>query len=289
MLIAQLKAFIAIAESNSFSEAADKLFITQPAISKRIASLEEYYNARLLDRHGKQARLTEAGALLIPKARQILINLAESKQAIADMQDIVGGQLSIATSHHIGLRRLPALLRLYKSNHPDVKLDFHFMDSEEACRHVADGNIEMGIVTLPPATDPGLKTTLLWHDKLLLCCSVDHPLAGTIIKDPRQLCDYDAILPGKETFTRQIVDKYLSKSQCRLNIVMESNYLETLGMMAAVGIGWTVLPETMIGADILPVKIDDWDISRNLGIIQHKQRTLSNAATAMQNLLVANP
>ena len=285
MQIAQLKAFIAIAEAGLFSEAAERLFITQPAISKRIASLEEYYGTQLIDRSSKRARLTEAGTLLLPRARQILTNLTESKQFIADMHNKVSGQLSIATSHHIGLRRLPDHLRSYKANHPEVRLDFHFMDSEEACKNVADGSIEMGIVTLPLRTDPALKTSHLWEDKLLVCCSVTHDLASKTITDPGQLCEYDAILPGKETFTRQILNQYFSKTEYRLNIIMESNYLETLGMMAAVGIGWTVLPETMLGKHIQPVQINGWNISRSLGIIQHKKRTLSNAATAMKQIL----
>ena len=110
MDIQALIAFIEIAECGSFSLAAQNLHLTQPAVSKRIAGLESRLGARLLDRIGRRARLTQAGALLLPRARAIVRAMQLAEQEIRDLSDTVSGTLHLATSHHIGLHRLPPVL-----------------------------------------------------------------------------------------------------------------------------------------------------------------------------------
>ncbi len=106
MDLANLSAFIAIAETGSFSGAADRLFLTQPAISKRIAGLEQQLGVRLFDRLGREVTLTEAGRALLPRAYQILNVLDDTRRALTNLTGAVSGRLTLATSHHIGLHRL---------------------------------------------------------------------------------------------------------------------------------------------------------------------------------------
>ncbi|MEQ9508335.1 MAG: LysR family transcriptional regulator, partial [Alloalcanivorax xenomutans] len=127
-----LQAFMAVAESGSFSGAAERLFLTQPAVSKRIAVLEQQLGARLFDRVGRRIRLTEAGEALLPRARKVLQELEDMGRAINNLTGEVSGTLRIGTSHHIGLHRLPPVLRRFSREYPQVRLDIHFIDSEEA-------------------------------------------------------------------------------------------------------------------------------------------------------------
>ena len=106
-----LNTFIAIAETGSFSEAGERLHLTQPAVSKRIAALEQQLNARLFDRVGREVNLTEAGRALLPRAYQLLNVLDDTRRALNNLTGEVSGRLVLATSHHIGLHRLPPLLR----------------------------------------------------------------------------------------------------------------------------------------------------------------------------------
>jgi DNA-binding transcriptional LysR family regulator len=145
-----LRTFITAAELESFSHAADQLYLTQPAVSKRVASLEEELGTPLFDRIGRRVFLTEAGRELLPRAKSILNEIEDSRRLITNLAGTVTGRLSIGTSHHIGLHRLPPVLRNYSAQYPDVELDLHFMDSEAACRAVLAGELELGIVTLPP-------------------------------------------------------------------------------------------------------------------------------------------
>ena len=132
MDLATLNAFIAIAELGSFSEAAIRLHLTQPAVSKRIASLEQQLRVRLFDRLGREVSLTEAGRALLPRAYQILNVLEDTRRALTNLNGEITGRLTLATSHHIGLHRLPPLLRAFTRAHPQVALDIQFLDSEVA-------------------------------------------------------------------------------------------------------------------------------------------------------------
>jgi len=183
MDIAALKAFITVAETGSFSLAADRLFLTQPAVSKRVAVLERELDARLFDRIGRTVSLTEAGSALLPRARNILLELADSVRAISNLSGEVHGTLRFGTSHHIGLHRLPPALKQFTQLHPRVRMDIRFMDSEAACEAVEHGELELGVVTLPPHPSPNLTTRLVWSDPLAVVVANDvrvfNDIAGT--------------------------------------------------------------------------------------------------------------
>lgn len=107
MDLSSLAVFVAVAEHGGFSAAAEKLHLSQPAVSKRIALLEAELDVRLLDRLGRQVVPTEAGLLLLGRARGLLEQAADTRRALAALGDGIGGTLRIATSHHIGLHHLP--------------------------------------------------------------------------------------------------------------------------------------------------------------------------------------
>src|SRR5690625_6978541 len=117
-----LQAFVAVAETGSFSAAGQRLHFTRPDISKRIATLEQQLDSLLLDRVGRKISLTHAGQSLLPNAKRILREVAAAHQAIADLQGEVQGTLSMVTSHHIGLHRLPPALRHFTERYPEVKI-----------------------------------------------------------------------------------------------------------------------------------------------------------------------
>ncbi len=145
-----LRAFLMVAEQGSFSGAAEELHITQPAVSKRVATLETQLGTALFDRIGRQVSLTEAGRALLPHALAIWQSLGQAEQSIRDLSGVVAGRLRLGTSHHIGLHRLPPVLRRFSERYPQVKLDIDFMDSEEAYEEIMRGNVELAVVTLAP-------------------------------------------------------------------------------------------------------------------------------------------
>ncbi|WP_192036713.1 LysR family transcriptional regulator [Halomonas sp. YLGW01] len=286
-----LQAFLAVADYGSFSLAGEQLHLTQPAVSKRIATLEDQVGSRLFDRIGRRVTLTEAGALLLPRARQILLMVDDSRRALSNLAGDVAGSLTLATSHHIGLHRLPPLLKAFTRDHPAADLDLRFLDSEQAYQGVLDGGLEMAVVTLAPVPDPQLTVVPVWIDRLRFVCGKDHPLAQHAARHERlsmsALAAHPAVLPGPLTFTRGIVLETFSREALNVKVGLSTNYLETLKMMASIGLGWSVLPESMIDDDLHVLPIDHRPIERPLGYLVHRNRTLSNATRAMMAKLDA--
>jgi DNA-binding transcriptional LysR family regulator len=284
-----LKAFQAVAEQASFSGAAESLHLTQPAISKRIASLESQLECRLFDRIGRQIALTEAGRALLPRARQILLAVSDTQRAIINLSGDISGELNVATSHHIGLHRLPRVLRQFTRNHPEVKLAFEFMDSEKAYEAVRHGDVELAIITLAPELqreqDKEINSHNLWPDPLQFVVSSDHPIASQPQITLTDLSRIPAILPSLNTYTTQLVKQLFDAKQLQLDFSMATNYLETIKMMVSIGLGWSVLPETIIDQELHVMTPDKIQLQRQLGCISHRDHTLSNAAKAFLNLL----
>lgn len=280
-----LQTFIAAAELASFSLAAEQLYLTQPAVSKRVATLEQELGTPLFDRIGRGISLTEAGRELLPRAKTILRDIEDSRRVITNLTGTVAGQLSIGTSHHIGLHRLPPVLRQFSKAYPDVALDLQFMDSEAACRAVQTGDLELGIVTLPLEPLADLQSEVIWPDPLDIVVGHEHPLAKQSKLSFAQLAEHPAILPSPGTYTRQLLERSVAKAGGKLIAGMTTNYLETIKMMVAVGLGWSVLPRSMLNEELVTLKIRGMKMTRQLGIVQHRARTLSNAASAMISTL----
>lgn len=283
---ASLAAFLEVARTESFSLAAESLFLTQPAISKRISGLEETLGVPLFDRVGRRVGLTEAGRALLPRARQLMLDLEDMKRAVGNLSGPITGTLKIGTSHHIGLHRLPPALRTFSTRYRGVRLDLRFIDSEEAYEAVLSGDLELGIVTLPPEADARLIAREVWDDPLAFVAGADHPLAELASVELADLTAHAAILPSSSTFTRQIASRLFNERGLELQVSMTTNYLETIKMMASIGLGWSVLPASMADAELRILNINGIRLRRSLGVVYHPRRTLSRAASAMLDLLL---
>lgn len=287
MDIGSLNAFIAIAETGSFSGAGERLYLTQPAISKRIAGLEQQLNVRLFDRLGREVNLTEAGRALLPRAYQILNVLDDTRRALTNLSGEVTGRLTLATSHHIGLHRLPPILRTFTRRYPKVALDIQFLDSEVAYEEILHGRAELAVITLAPEPHPLVRSVPVWHDPLDFVAAPEHPLSLQTAVALTDIALHPAVFPGGNTFTHHIVSRLFQTQGLTPNIAMSTNYLETIKMMVSIGLAWSVLPRTMLDDQVATFTLPDIQLSRQLGYILHTERTLSNAARAFMALLDA--
>jgi len=283
-----LKAFIAVAETGSFSAAADQLHLTQPAISKRINLLEQQLGTPLFDRIGRQVSLTGAGRTLLPLAQDILLAMRDARQQIMDLGSTVSGKLRLVTSHHIGLHRLPAILRKFASEYPEVELDIQFKDSEQAYLCVLAGEFDLGIVTRSPVIDPRISYQSIWLDRLVFVAAADHPLGQLKSVTLEEICRHPALLPDRKFLTTRVVEELFQERGLELHTIMSTNYLETIRALISVGYGWGVLPEIMIAnGDIVRLPVKDPALHRNLDCIYHRDRSLSRPAKCFLELLVA--
>ncbi|MCP3689360.1 MAG: LysR family transcriptional regulator substrate-binding protein, partial [Gammaproteobacteria bacterium] len=211
----------------------------------------------------------------LPRAERILQELKAFKAELSHQHEQPSGTLTLATSHHIGLHRLPSVLRDFKILYPRVDLDLHFMDSEDACAAIASNELELAIVTLPEDPDRRISLEPVWIDIMQVVLATDHPLAGQTELNREQLLEFPAILPSNGTFTRKIINSYFASIRGGMKVVLETNYLETIKVMVAANLGWSMLPASMIDSSLVGRTLTGLDIRRPLGIVTHKKRSLS--------------
>lgn len=279
-----LIAFIEVARYQSFSLAADALFISQPAISKRISALEAELGTALFNRIHRQVTLTETGRALLPRVQALRTELEDIRRLASNLSDDVQGTLTMGTSHHIGLHRLPPALSTFNQRYPAVQLDLRFVASEQACQAVERGELELAIATLPNELPEQLHAKVIWTDQLYIVTSPSQPLSRLGSISLAELVQHRCVLPSKETYTYQIISQALGALDPQLNVYVSTNYLETLKMLVSAGFGWSLLPHTLLDEKLViidtPLKLQ-----RELGVITHRKRTLSNAARGMLGIL----
>lgn len=287
MDIHSLQAFIEVARKESFSKASETLFITQPAISKRIAALENDLDTKLFNRISRKVSLTDTGKKLLPKAIELVNELNEMRRYATSLSDEIKGELIIGSSHHISMHRLPPILRKYRKKYSDVHLDITFGESDIMCKLVERGDIELAIVTLPKRLSENLESQVLWVDSLHLVVDHDHPLCKqTSMKSTvslKQLSEYPCVLPSETTETYKVINRQMEISGLSLNTQMTNNNLDTLKMLVGTGFGWSLLPKTLLDDSVREITLEKGNIifERELGTVQHRKRNLSNAAQVM--------
>jgi DNA-binding transcriptional LysR family regulator len=282
MNLAAFEAFVKVMETGSISLAADQLFITQPAVTKRIHSLEEYFGVKLFESAGRGVQATHAAHSLLPKVKSWLNELGDIHNTLSHEQGQVQGKLKIGTSHHLGLHHLPNYLRSYVQHYPDVTLDVHFVDSEQAHEQVLAGDLELAFLTLPPQLDDRLKYVTIWNDPLVFVVSPFHPLAQKQNLSLEDLTQYPSLLPASQTYTSQITLAEFEKQGVKPKITMSNNPLESIRMLVSIGLGWSVLPKTLLNQDLKQLDIN-LEMNRQLGMVWHPGRTQSKAAEALVN------
>jgi DNA-binding transcriptional LysR family regulator len=221
----------------------------------------------------------------MPHAEQILLEIKTYKARLEREHDQPSGILSLATSHHVGLHRLPQVLRDFKIEYPQVDLDLHFMDSEDACIAISKNELELAIVTLPEIPDERLILEPIWIDLLQVVLAPDHPLSHLSEISSDQLLDYPAILPSAGTFTRKIINQYFATAKGSMKIILETNYLETIKVMVSANLGWSMLPISMLDSTLTGKSLSGLEIKRSLGIVTRRNRTLSLNSEAMITML----
>lgn len=289
-----LKTFVVLIDTGSFSRTGEILYLTQPAVSKRIALLENQLGVPLIDRVGKKIFITEGGRELYRRAEQLLMDIEDCKRAISHRKMTVSGVLSFSCSHHIALYRLPRILEEFCSMYPSVELDIRFSESERCRQAVESGEVEFALATLPQKTNSSLVLTPVWEDEMRIVVGTNHHLARPINKQSgsststslERIVSSRAIMPPPTSVTFQLIADYFSARGLQFQVAITSNYLETIKMLVDVGLGWGVLPSSMVDNDrIVSLGSDIFQLDRGLGVITHSKRTLSNAAAEILALI----
>lgn len=277
-----IKAFIAVAETMSVTKASKKLFLTQPAVSRRIAQLEEQLGVRLFDRANKKMFLTIPGNKLLPRCKKIIDDINFAALEASNLGNRVMGHLAVGMSHHVSLYRAPENLKRYQDLYPDVELDLNFLTSEEAIELVLRGKLELAMVTLPTKAAPNLDFVPVWRDELYIAIPNTREYRNASLEE---LSQKPVILPHLNGTTRKNIDSVFRGRDLSFAHVIETSNFEVISKMIETGLGWSVLPAHMMNDQIIRAFTDVFVAVRTQGIVCHSQRQLSRASQALLDLM----
>jgi len=277
MKVSALKAFVVAAREGSFSSAAEALHLTQPGLSKRIVALENELKHPLFERLSNGVLLTEAGSLLLPHAEAIVNRADAMKAALINLDNELSGQVRFGTTQHIALYHLQDALQRFSQNYSHVDTHIDFLTSSEAEKKILNGLLDLACITQPLESHPQLEYLKAGEEKLVFVVAKDHALSGIERLTLKDLGCFKAILPSVSSFTRQHVDRVFAERGIRLDVVEPSDYFEVLRIMAATGLGWSLLAERMVDDRFYRLPLAEFEIRRPLVIVRHRERTLSPA------------
>lgn len=248
MEIRQLRSFRAVVREGSFTAAAKKLHMTQPAVSLHIKALEEELGARLLDRDGRGVRLTPAGTTLLEAADAALAHLQEAARRIKEQQAPERGTVVLACGDTVALHLLPPVLTRFRKLHPEAEIHVRNDGSRAILDLLLNREADVGVVTRPPWLDPELWSRILIEDPLVLVLPKKHPLAAKKRVTLRDLQGEAAVMLAKPAETRALIDRSLRAAGVELTVVMESGNLEVVKAYVAGALGLSIVPEMCLTA-----------------------------------------
>jgi len=241
----QIEAFLAVARTLSFSQAAAAVHLSQPALSANIHRLEQTLGARLFDRDTRTVSLSVVGREFVEVASGITSQVA---CGLDRMQDVVSGshgQLTIAVAPSVAAGVLPNVLVRYKAAYPDIHLKIHDVLTTVGIEMVRAGSADIALLPeQPDAAD--LEQLVLFKDPLVVLCATDHPLASRRNLDWSDIIPHDLIVRGQHSSVRQLLDaQFLLYGQI-LQPAFEVNHVGTaLGLISA-GLGIGIVPASLL-------------------------------------------
>lgn len=294
MHIETLKIFCDLVETQSFSLAAERNFVTQSAVSQQVRSLEEKFKRRLLERvrGRREVRMTGAGEVFYNECRNMLAAYDQLNENMRGLIGSVSGTIKVATVYSIGLHELPSKVRAFMTKFPTAKIDLEYSRTTRVVRDVLNGAIEIGVVAYPEPKR-GLTIVPMLGDRLVLICPPKHELAEREMVKADELDGRDFVLFERDIPTRKATDKIFKNCGVTVNKVAEFDNIETIKRAVEVGFGLAIVPRPSVLDEqrsgqlaVVSLAEDEW--TRNVGIIYRTDRTLSLAAKKFIQLLVNN-
>jgi len=177
MTIKQLRAFLAVAQTMSFAQAGERLYISQPALSLSIRALEDGLGGRLFSRTTRSVSLTPEGKALLPLARRLVAEWDSVEDNLRRHFTLQRGHVAIAAMPSFAGNRLPSLLMHFREQYPEIGITVHDVINEQVVEMVRNRQVELGI-TFEPASDPSLEFRHLYQDRFMAVVPPDSPLAS---------------------------------------------------------------------------------------------------------------
>ncbi len=289
MQIESLKMFCDLAETESFTKAAQINNVTQSAVSQQISSLERAFKSLLIERSKKKFRLTREGQVLYDYSKQIIQTYESLHSKLQELKDIISGTIRVATIYSIGLHDLPAYVKKFMKSYPTVNIHVEYRRANQVYEDVQSNVVDLGLVAYP-VKDPKIEIIALRKDPLVLICHPQHPFAKLKSVKLKSLTNQKIIGFEPDIPTRKALDKILKEHGVEAKHVMEFDNIETVKRAVEIDAGISIVPQGTIAQEIskqtlVALPIEDGDFYRPLAAIYKKNKVLSPAMKQFLTIL----
>lgn len=294
MTLEQLRIFVAVAERQHVTQAAQEINITQSAASSAIAALEERYAVKLFDRIGRRIELKDAGRIFLTEARGVLARAATAEKALQDLAGMKRGTLSIFASQTIINYWLPPVLAMFHQRYPDIELKLSAGNTQEVATATHEGAADIGFVE-GAIDDPRLSVRSIEGDRLVIVVGPAHALASKPKLEPSDLTSTEWVLREQGCGTRTEFEgalKSLSMTLADLDVALELPSNEAVCAAVKAGVGATAISNLVAESALLSGRLasPDFPLPRRLfRVLHHKERYVSQAELAFLELAGAGP
>jgi DNA-binding transcriptional LysR family regulator len=283
----QLAAFCAVVERKSFSQAAERLGVTQPAVSLQVRSLEKRLGRKLLDRSGRRVEPTEAGLALYRGAQRMLALEGQLIEELdAGEEGELGGTLEVGASTGPGSTVVPVLLCEFQRENPGVAVSLSISDTQSVIDRVAERELELGVVGAA-RRHRGVVFEPFFRDEVVLACPPGHRFAGRSVS-LEELREEPLIVMQEGAGVRQVIEDELRRAGTRLRDLeprLELGLQESVKSAVAAGHGLTFISRTAIEADLAAgtletARVKGLEPSREISLVRSAGRSPTRAAEA---------
>ena len=292
MELHQLRGFFEIAREGSFTRAADKLYLTQPAISLQLKALEEELGEMLFERTRKSAELTPAGEILFRRARAVFEELSTARDEIAALQEVLRGRLVIGTSDTNCSYVLPQVLQQFRQCYPEVEIDIRNKMSSEVGRMVLADEVDLGLATLP-VRHRSLTNEILFARRDVLICRADHRMAKKRSTTLKTVAAFPLLALEQGSTTRKLMDEMFMRADLGVDIIMNLGSIEVVKRFVEIGLGLglALVPKVAVAAEEAEGRLAAVPVAglpaRDIGLVEHRGRRRSKATQAFVEMLQA--
>ncbi|MCX6906314.1 MAG: LysR family transcriptional regulator [Verrucomicrobia bacterium] len=281
MQIESLKVFCDLAETESFTKAAQINEVTQSAVSQQISSLERLFKSLLIERSKKRFRLTREGQVLYDYSKQIIQTYDSCISKLQEIKDIISGTIRIATIYSIGLHDLPPYLKKFLKSYPTVNVHVEYRRANQVYEDVLGNVVDMGLIAYPQK-DSKIEIIPLHKDTMVLICHPQHPLAKSKSIRLKELAGQKFVSFDPDIPTRRATDKILREHGVSVQHVMEFDNIETVKRAVEIDAGLAIVPRATVTQEITKqtlaeVKFEDVEMYRPLAVLYKKNKVLSPA------------
>ncbi len=270
MTLKQLKAFLVLARTLNYANAANELCLSQSALSLSIKSLEDELGGKLFKRNTRRVDLTAEGSSLIPFARKLLANWEDMERDVKQRFKLHRGTLNIASMPFATHAILPAVLNEFNKFHPNINFSIHDITNEKIIEKVQEGIFEIGICFEPKQNDQ-LIFKPFFNEDFLALLPKDHVLAQRKSVTWNELCSYPFITLQKPSIIRHVVEEKCSQNNMILDLKIECHQISSLSHFVALGMGVSAIPRHFQNyidkENNVLVEIENSNVSLTVGII----------------------